>query len=103
MNPLLKRLATWLGLADQPPVDLSTATLPVPSGGFVRVGRPLPSYLACRPELPAPEPIQCRRCSYRNQDAASRFFVRCAVNPLGPETDPCQDFQLTTEEDECHD
>lgn len=94
LKRLLARLRPHL-----PPASELPAILPVPSGGVVRVGRTLPSYLACRPELPAPEPMQCRRCSYRNQDAASRFFVRCAVNPLGPETDPCRDRQLTTEED----
>ena len=73
LKRLLARLRPHL-----PPAPELPAILPVPSGGVVRVGRTLPSYLACRPELPAPEPMQCRRCSYRNQDAASRFFVRCA-------------------------
>ena len=102
MNPFLKRLFTWLRAARHPDADVLPAILPVPSGGVVRVGRPLPSYQRWEHSTyirSAMIPNQCRQCRLLNPDIVSRSFLHCAVNPLGPETDPCRDRQLTTEED----
>lgn len=102
MNHPLARLATWLRAARHPDADVLPTTLPVPSGGVVRVGRPLPSYQRWEHSTyirSAVLPVQCRQCRLLNLDIASRSFLHCAVNPLGPETDPCRDFQPTLDED----
>lgn len=98
MNQILKRLAAWLRLSRPAPPPI----LPVPFGGYIRVGRTLPSYLEASDYLEtlqnagciySPEPDQCRRCSYRNPDFASRLYLRCALYPLGPDHPLCPDYE----------
>ena len=100
---LLKRLFAWLRAARHPAAPmLPISILPVASGGYVRVGGTLPSHQRWQHSSyirSAVLPAECRRCSWLNPDPTSRGFMHCAVNPLGPETDPCKDYNALQEED----
>jgi len=100
----LKRLFAWLRVARHPDAfTMPPSILPVPSGGYVRVGGILPSYQRWEHSTyirSATIPAECRRCSWLNPDPTSRGFLHCAVNPLGPETDPCKDYNAIPQEED---